>query len=142
MKDIEILLWGFAMLIEGKNYKPSMVKFLNQFSRKCEQHSPEQNEYLRGLFESFLKACSDLPKDAFFNKKNKRFNIALYEAVFTAACEKAFAERRPVAGVLDAERLHTLETDQEFVAADQAGTTQTINVEKRLNRARAIIGAL
>ncbi len=31
MKDIEILLRGFAMLIEGENYRPSMVKFLISF---------------------------------------------------------------------------------------------------------------
>jgi uncharacterized protein with ParB-like and HNH nuclease domain len=36
MKDIEILLRGFAMLIDGKSYSPSMVRFLNRFSRSCE----------------------------------------------------------------------------------------------------------
>ena len=142
MKDIEILLRGFAMLVDGKNYAPSMVKFLNQFSTKSETHSPEQNEYLGNLFASFLEACSGLPEDAFMNKKNNRFNIALYEAVFTAACEKAFAERRPIEGVLDTERMNTLETDEEFVQAALEGTTRTANVEKRLNRARAIVGAL
>ena len=35
MKDVEILLRGFALLIDGQNYAPSMVKFLNQFSRMC-----------------------------------------------------------------------------------------------------------
>jgi len=35
MKDVEILLRGFAMLIDAENYSPSMVRFLNQFSRKC-----------------------------------------------------------------------------------------------------------
>ncbi len=142
MKDIEILLRGFAMLIDGKSYAPSMVKFLNQFSRKCKKHSPGQNDYLRELFVSFLQACSGLPEDAFLSKKSKQFNIALYEAVFTAACGTAFAERRPASGILDTEHLHILETDKEFAAAAQAGTTQTTNVKKRLDRARAIIGAL
>lgn len=41
MKDVEILLRGFAMLIDVENYAPSMVKFLNQFSRKCRAHSTE-----------------------------------------------------------------------------------------------------
>ena len=33
MKDVEILLRGFAMLVKGDKYRPSMAKFLNQFSR-------------------------------------------------------------------------------------------------------------
>ena len=32
MRDVEILLRSFAMLIDGDQYKPSMVKFLNAFS--------------------------------------------------------------------------------------------------------------
>jgi len=62
--------------------------------------------------------------------------------VFTATCEKAFAERRPVEGTLDIEHINTLESDQIFVAAAQKGTTQTANVKDRLNRAREIIGTL
>ncbi|EED2831859.1 DUF262 domain-containing protein, partial [Salmonella enterica subsp. enterica] len=34
VKDVEIILRGFAMLIDFDNYIPSMVKFLNQFSKK------------------------------------------------------------------------------------------------------------
>jgi uncharacterized protein with ParB-like and HNH nuclease domain len=142
MKDIEILLRGFAMLIDGGTYAPSMVKFLNQFSRKCATHDPEQNDYLQSLFMSFLTACAELPPDAFVNKKNKRFNIALYEASFTAVCERALAERRKVAGSLTAAQLLALETDEAFVAATLEGTTRTVNVEKRLDRAREILGAL
>ena len=33
MKDVEILLRGFAMLIDVNNYAPSMVRFLNQFAQ-------------------------------------------------------------------------------------------------------------
>lgn len=142
MKDIEILLRGFGMLIDGEKYTPSMVKFLSQFSKKCETHSPEQNTYLRTLFESFLRACTALPDDAFINKKNNRFNIALYEAVFTASCEKAFRAKRYVEGVLESDRLQTLETDKDFVAAAIEGTTRTVNVKTRVNRARAIVGSL
>ncbi|MGE5297365.1 MAG: DUF262 domain-containing protein, partial [Solirubrobacterales bacterium] len=47
MKDVEILLRGFAMLIDGENYAPSMVKFLNQFSRKCRSHDVKKNQFLR-----------------------------------------------------------------------------------------------
>ena len=58
MKDIEILLRGFAMLVDGANYKPSMVRFLNRFSTKCRKQDAEENAYLEILFMSFLGACS------------------------------------------------------------------------------------
>lgn len=142
MKDIEILLRGFALLVEGRKYAPSMVKFLNQFSEKCKRVNSERIDYLRNLFGSFLDACSSLSGDAFINKKNRRFNVALYEATFAAASEKAFAEGRLIEGTLDPERICALENDDEFVESSQKGTTRTVNVEKRLNRARTIVGAL
>jgi uncharacterized protein with ParB-like and HNH nuclease domain len=142
MKDIEILLRGFAMLIEGNQYAPSMVKFLNQFSRKCESQQEQQNEYLSTLFSSFLASCRSLPDDAFTNKKNRRFSIALYEAVFTAACTRAFAERRTLQGEISPQGVAALEDDQEFVQASLQGTTRTSNVEKRLERASKLITAL
>jgi uncharacterized protein with ParB-like and HNH nuclease domain len=140
MKDVEILLRGFAMLIDNSNYAPSMVKFLNQFSRKCRSNSIEQNQYLSDLFDSFLAACAQLPENIF--RKNGRFNVALYEAVFTSTGEGAVKERRLLNGTLFADRLARLESDDEFLRATLEGTTQTKNVETRLNRARSIVGAL
>ncbi|HEX3684953.1 MAG TPA: DUF262 domain-containing protein [Bryobacteraceae bacterium] len=142
MKDIEILLRGFAMLIDGDKYAPSMVRFLNQFSRKCKGHDDAQNEFLKRLFISFLEACRNLPEDAFLNKRNKRFNIALYEAVFTATTRDAFAARREVRGEVNAEQVATLESDPDFTKASLQGTTRTSNVVTRLDRAKNLITAL
>jgi uncharacterized protein with ParB-like and HNH nuclease domain len=142
MKDIEILLRGFAMLIDAASYAPSMVRFLNQFSRKCQGHSATQNQYLSQLFESFLAVCTGLPENAFLNKKNNRFNVALYEAVFAAIARRAFVEERLLEGTLPPEQVAELETDGQFVGAMVQGTTQTKNVELRLSRARTLIGAL
>lgn len=142
MKDIEILLRGFAMLVDGHNYAPSMVKFLNRFSNSCKTNAPDKNQYLERLFDSFLDACSELPPDAFKNKKNNRFNIALYEAVFAGSCKKAFAEQRSIEGRLEVARVHALDEDEEFTEAARVGTTNTVNVKKRLRRAEAILGEL
>ena len=60
MKDIEILLRGFAMLIKSDKYAPSMVRFLNQFSKDSESNDERLNQYLETLFESFLAACVEL----------------------------------------------------------------------------------
>jgi len=119
-----------------------MVKFLNQFSRKCRSHTTEQNQYLSGLLGTFLDACAELPDDAFLNKKNHRFNVALYEAAFASICSNAFREKRTLTGTVSAERLTQLEDDKEFLDATIEGTTQTKNVKARLSRAKAILGAL
>lgn len=142
LKDVEILLRIFAMLVDGENYSPSMVKFLNQFSKKCRAHDRDQNAYLEALFNSFLGAAAGLPANAFINKKSNRFNIALIEAVFTAVCTKAFSERRLLDGEMDKDEVGALETDSEFIQAASYATTQTLNVKKRMERGKALIRAL
>jgi uncharacterized protein with ParB-like and HNH nuclease domain len=142
MKDIEILLRGFAMLVSGSEYAPSMVRFLNQFSRKSEANTPAQNEYLEKFFLSFLEACEDLSEDAFINDRNNRFNLALFEAAFTATGANAFADRRLIEGRLNPEAVVALSTDQRFVTAAVEGTTNTANVAIRLARAKELIPAL
>ena len=139
MKDIEILLRGFAMLVDRDKYASSMVRFLNQFSFNCRSLSSEKNEYLERLLSSFLKSCAALPDDVFMTKRG-RFNVALYEAVFTVACKKAFADESTVAGKLWAREIRKLSTDEYFLAAALQGTTQKANVEKRLDRAQVLIG--
>jgi uncharacterized protein with ParB-like and HNH nuclease domain len=139
MKDLEILLRGFAMLIDAKDYAPSMIKFLNQFSRKSRSHTEDQNGYIEKLFLSFLDACENLPEDAFLNKKNRKFNIALYESVFAAVCKQPFKQRKLVAGKIDPEKVSKLESDPEFLEASQKATTQTANVKTRLRRGREIL---
>ena len=140
MKDIEVLLRGFAMLSDGDMYAPSMVKFLNQYSKKCQANDEGTNEYLEGLFDSFLAATTSLSDDTFINKGNNRFNIALYEAVFAAACRGPFNDKDHLSQELDESRIESLKTDDVFLAATQRGTTQTGNVEARLERAEAILG--
>ena len=140
MKDIEVLLRGFAMLIDGDKYSPSMVKFLNQFSDKSRSNTPEENDYLRELFMSFLWAARNIPRGTFINKNNQ-FNIALYEAVFTSTCRGAYSEKRKVEKRIRAREIEKLKVDSVFVDASRAGTTQTDNVQKRLSRAAKILTA-
>lgn len=142
MKDIEVLLRAFAMLIEGKQYSPSLVRFLNQFSRKCETHTVDQNAFLERLFLSFLLACRDLPEDVFINAGNNRFNLALFEAVFSATCRRAFAERRDLVGEISYPEVASLASDASFVSAAIQATTRTTNVEVRLSRAETFLAAL
>ncbi|WP_202951022.1 GmrSD restriction endonuclease domain-containing protein [Sphingomonas sp. Mn802worker] len=142
MKDIEILLRGFAMLLRNKAYAPSMVRFLNQYSKMAESQTSIQNSYLADLFEGFLKATEKLPRDIFVNIKNGRFNIALYEAVFTALLEKAVAEKRQPKGKASMKEIKELSTNSKFNAAALEGTTRTSNVTTRLDTARSILTSL
>lgn len=139
VKDIEIILRGYAMLMDFENYVPSMVKFLNQFSKKCKNNTDEQNAYLQGLFLSFLSACEDLPADAFINKSNNRFNIALYEAVFRAACFDAFRENKFIEGKITIDSLNQIKNNPDFTQASSEGTTKAANVEARLEIARGTL---
>jgi hypothetical protein len=88
--DITAAPSGLAMLVDGHNHAPSMVRFLNQFSRKSRGNTEKKNKYIYELLESFFDACEKLPTDAFLNKRSRRFNVALYEASFAAACAEAF----------------------------------------------------
>ena len=141
-KDIEILLRSFAMLVKGSEYKPSMVRFLNAFSKTCKTLKADDIAYFDSLFHSFLKSSEALPEDAFINPRNNRFNIALFEAVFSATCRKAFPERRTIAGELNLKEIEALERDADFVAAAVAGSTHTSNVETRLRQADSHISEL
>jgi hypothetical protein len=76
------------------------------------------------------------------NKKNNRFNIALYEAAFTATCETAFAENRVLDGKIEANGLLLLANDDAFIEAASKASTGSGNVEARLNRARTYLKSL
>lgn len=142
MKDIEILLRGFAMLISAQTYAPSMVRFLNRFSKQSQANSPAQNTYLEELFLSFLDSTEQLEGNAFINPRNNRFNIALYEAAFAATLKVAFSERRAVKGFIDPKQLADLRDDEKFQEATVYGTTRTSNVKFRLDTAENYLSSL
>lgn len=142
MKDVEILLRAFAMLISGEKYAPSLVRFLNSFSRSSKLNTREKNDYLVGLFSSFLDATSKLPSKAFINPRNDRFNVVLFESVFSTVCADAFKEGRTVRGTINPEAVENLAKNGDFIAASIEGTTRTDNVKTRRRLAKEILEAL
>jgi uncharacterized protein with ParB-like and HNH nuclease domain len=139
MKDLEVLLRGFAMLIEGKEYSPSMVKFLNNFSRRGKGFSVELVTYLEELFDKFLASASLLPVRPFHGRKTNKFNISTFEAVFAAQLQGAFLAHSLAVPVIEAEALDRLIVDDDFTRASQEKTTSKAHVALRLERARAIL---
>jgi hypothetical protein len=139
MKDIEVILRGFALLFEGKVFKPSMNRFLNNASKKFQEYSDEAVVYLEGLFNSFLAACSDLPDKSFFGNSGV-FTISIFDAVFPAVCRKPLEAKLMVEGKVDPSKLTALKSDPEFLAASQSRTAGQGNVRMRLDRAEKILG--
>lgn len=139
LKDVELILRGFAMLLVGDKYAPSMVQFLNRFSEGAKQYDEDKISYLHDVFVSFLQASSGLPDRAFINEGNNRFNVALYEATFTVICEPAIAEDDVVRGKIVASSVAALSQDGEFQAAAAKGAADSTNVMKRLSRARSLL---
>ncbi len=135
MKDCEILLRGFAMLISSKDYRPSMTKFLNDFSYKMKSASKSDLDYLEQLFRSFLEACSTLTPKSFIGVKG-RFNISIFESVFTAVCENPYLQRDVVKQPVREELIASLKQDSEFMEAAQKATAGAASVETRLRIAR------
>jgi hypothetical protein len=139
MKDVEVLLRGFAMLVNGDEYKPSMARFLNQFSRKCSNNDDVKNGYMERLFASFLDSAKDLSADAFVSPRTKRFSIALFEAVFTAVARNAFLSKTLITHHLTDEYVRRVDADPEFAQASEKASADKVNVAKRLERATKLM---
>lgn len=142
MKDVEILLRCFAMLMLAHKYAPSMTKFLNTASKRFKALKTAELEYFEELFDSFLDATRDLKSSVFQNPANKRLNLALLEATFVAICYRAADEKRTVEGVIDADEIKELGADTQFNEAAIQGTTKTESVQTRLKRAKIFVSAL
>ena len=138
MKDVEILLRGFAMLINGESYRPSMVKFLNQFSQDARSFDSGRLEQLEALLQSFFDSCSDLPSDAFHSTPG-RFSPMIFEAVFVALCTEPYAAGKTIQSKIKHSSLTDLKGDPDFQRATQLATTQSASVQARLSRAKEII---
>lgn len=138
MKDVEVLLRGFAILTGGDSYRAQMVKFLDTFSRNAKAFSADEVNYFEELFESFLVATSDAPEDLFVGE-SKRFNIALFESVFTAMLQLSYRDEARNVPLVNVGLIRELEADEQFSKAMEVGTTNRSNVQIRLERAKAIL---
>ncbi len=86
MRDIEVLLRAVAMWRFGNSYAPSMVKFLNRFSKEAQAYDQDEIEAVHQTLEWFMDATSSLPRSVFLSRQSK-FMVTLFEAVFASACQ-------------------------------------------------------
>lgn len=138
MKDIEILLRGFAMLIKGETYTPSMTRFLNSFSQYMKGQSEESVNKLERLFVRFIEKIVGLQPDKLFFT-NQRFNISVYEAIFVALCDQGWRDGSLAIKDTTLEKIDLLKNNPEFIEATQKSTASTANVIKRLDKAKEML---
>ena len=138
-KDVEILLRVFAMLVNGENYAPSLKRFLNDFSRQADSMDANKVAYFKDLLNSFLVRAAALPQGEFLDRN--RFQIALFEAVFTAVCEKPFSNSALVEHAIPESLVSGLRADENFVEASETATTSAANVKARREIARNLLNA-
>ncbi len=137
-KDVEILLRGFAMLVDHKNYKPSMTKFLNKFSLTAKIYPEKNIKYFENLFLSFIGKTYKANSRIFYNKTGK-FNISVYESIFVASCLQAFKNKNLNVCEIDIRKVENLKKDTGFVNATQSETASWKNVSYRIQRAIEIL---
>jgi len=137
MRDVEILLRSFAMLMDSDNYKTPMAAFLNNFSKKCKTISEDQVIYLDLLFNKFLNSCNRLEDKAFFGGK-KQFSTLVFESVFVAVCAETYEHRKTSIQEITNEKLGKLFGNDEFNKACQSNTANKSYMRKRLEIAKKI----
>lgn len=140
-KDVEVLLRAIAILLDGDKYREPMSRFLNVFAKKCRAMKAENITYLEALFSAFFKAVEHLPDDIFAAKGSRRFNIAIFEGVFRAACADAVAARNTNILKVSEDKINALRDDKIFIDASRFGTGRATYVGARFKRARAILRA-
>ena len=140
MRDVEVLLRGFAMLVQGNKYAPSMTRFLNKFSKDMQNASQEEIDLLEQILSNFLDACRNLPAGIFGTGK-KSLNISVYESVFSATCRSGYSDRTGKIEPISREKVETLKNNPKFMDAASTKSTNKDKVDTRLNLARNILSS-
>ena len=138
MKDVEILLRGFAMLLDSDNYKPSMTRFLNQFSKKSKNFNQESLPYRQQLFETFCNYIVSINSRAFISNSGK-FSITVFESIFVALCQESVANNNLNIKETTSELINSLKNHPDFIKSTQSNTAGKANVEERLRLAKEIL---
>lgn len=140
MKEVEILLRGFAMLVDKDNYKPSMTKFLNNFSHNAKQYNDDKIILLEGIFKQFIEYMISFKDDKIFFTNTNRFNISIYEAVFVTLCEEAYKNRNiSLISKTSLEKIETLKKNTAFIEASSKNTADKKNVNQRYEISNQIL---
>jgi uncharacterized protein with ParB-like and HNH nuclease domain len=138
MRDVEVLLRGFAMLTQGNKYAPSMTRFLNQFSKDMQDASSGELELLERILSNFLDMCHDFP-NGIFGTRTKKLNISVFESVFSAACRHGYTNKTGEVRPISSYQIDELKRNANFMDAASTKSTNKDKVTARLKLARDIL---
>jgi uncharacterized protein with ParB-like and HNH nuclease domain len=139
LKETEILLRSFAMLVEGADYREPMGLFLNSFAKKAVTFSGDEVTYAESLMSGFFSSLQEYPREIFSVTSRTRFNISIFEATFRLICEASFKSKRLKFKAPSVAAFNKLRTDAQFVEASRFATGQATNVRMRYQRAKSIL---
>lgn len=131
LKDLEILLRALAMADESHDYRPSMVRFLNEYADTTRSYSRAEAQSRVDSFSGFLQAATHWDRGHFLS--SGRFSVPVFEAIYAGyeGAQRA-SGRQPN---LSDSALGDLVRDSEFMAASSNKTTNTRNVSRRVELA-------
>ena len=141
MRDIEILLRGFALLSSIANdsfeYSAPMTSFINKFCLQSRHFEEKITKLYKEIFEKF---CNQIRVSRPFHNRGGKFIIASYDAVFCASCLKAFEEGDPDKVIaVKKEHIDALNENSTFQEAINSSTASEKNVRNRIGEAIKII---
>jgi hypothetical protein len=139
LEDLEIILRGFAFLINYENYISPLSKFLNLFAKEAKNFDSDKIDYLQDLFKTFCDALAPMPEKILYNQNKGRFSKPLFEVVFYIICHDAYLSHSLKIHEIEESDITKLGASEEFLAASQDMTTKITNVKKRMNIARKIL---
>jgi hypothetical protein len=135
MRDIEVLLRAIAMWRAGDRYAPSMVKFLNQFSKEAKGFDETELRRIALVTERVFAAIGKIDRSLFLTKQ-QRVSIPLFESVFTATAESLEDDS---GWTIDPDAVAQLAESSEYSKHTQDQTTTTVHVAGRLDIARQLL---
>lgn len=132
MRDIEVMLRGLAIWQLGNDYSPSMVKFLNRYSKEAQKYGGEKRDGVFARFDWFLSKVKSIDRELWLTGGAK-FGVPLFESIFAASCQ-LHDEGRDVD--LTDVAIRRIREDPQFQQHSSERTTDTENVKGRLRIAK------
>jgi len=131
LKDLEILLRAFAMADGSVDYRPSMVRFLNDYADTTRSYSRTEAQARVDSFTGFLEHTAEWDRADFLS--SGRFSVPVFEAIYAG-----YEGAQKATGALPQMSnggLRALVQNPEFMAAASNKTTDTRNVHRRIELA-------
>lgn len=150
LKDIELILRLFAMLIAGNNevhksypntskilYQNSILSFLNNFANFSKEFDDAQLENFSKIWKSFMDSIQGIDISVFSNtneelSKVKKISVPVFEAIFYGLYRDKIKEQNLGKVDINEDLIKELKSINGFLDACNDKTTSKYNVNNRL----------